>query len=362
MKPVLHDGSSRTIDFSQGTRIGTLTDCISCRATEERNGPFELELQYAVSGRYYDSIVNGNVVIAVPSDGAEETAFDIYKVSRPMNGRIKVNARHVTYRMRYTMVRPGVVTSPLEFYLSGEYYGGANSLLVNPCAFKVRSDFSVSGNMNIATPRTLRETLQGSAGSVIQTFGGELEWKTDGAYLHSSRGVTRTTGIRYGKNLIDLKQEEAIDNMYDAAYPYWTDGQNVVTGDIQKFTTNAQRVMLLDLSSYFDSQPTVAQLNSRCQSYVNANCRGVPTVSLSVKFAPLWLALGYEDLDVERVQLCDEVPVIFEQLGVTATAKVNKTDFNVLTERYNSIELGSSRITASKTIARLTKATGVSLY
>lgn len=372
MKPVLHDGSSGTIDFSRGTRIGTLTDCISCKVMEERNGSYELELGYAVSGKYYDDIVNGNVIVAVPSDGTNETAFDIYRVSRPIDGRVKVNARHITNRMRYCMVKPGVIdprVTYIEKYISGQYYGDARSLLVNETPFKV--DVRVTGtiatrSVTISKPRTLRDLLQGSAGSLLQTYGGEWKWNTDGAVLYENRGTVRTNGITYGKNLVDLKQEEAIENTYNAAYPFWANDDTTVVGSIQRHSsaTNANlKVMLLDLSAEYETAPTVAQLNSRCQSYVNSNCRGVPNVSLTVKFAPLWMALGYQDIaGIQRIQLCDEVPVIFEQLGVTTTAKVIKTDYNVLTERYNSIELGSERLTAAKAIAKLSKAAGVSLY
>ena len=50
---------------------------------------------------------------------------------------------------------------------------------------------------------------------------------------------------------------------------------------------------------------------------------------------------------LERVNLCDMVTVIFEQLGVSAKAEVIKTTFNVLTERYNSIDIGDAKPTIS---------------
>ena len=53
---------------------------------------------------------------------------------------------------------------------------------------------------------------------------------------------------------------------------------------------------------------------------------------------------------LQRVNLCDTVTVIHEKLGVEATAKVVKTVFNVLTERYDSIELGNSRTSLSESI------------
>lgn len=367
MYPELYTNNDWATDYTMMWH-SVLRDCISCKVTEERNGPFELEMVVPVGIDHYNDIVNGKIITAIPYDGATATAFEIYRVGRPMNGKVKVNARHVTHRMRYCMVRPGTVpiNANINRYISGEYYGTTNSLLANETIYKVSMPSSaITKAYTISKPHTLRELLQGSAGSIIQTFGGEWEWKTDGAYWHASRGTTRATAIRYGANLIDLKQEEAIENTYNAAYPFWASEETVVTGEVKMWNNihyQNPRVMLLDLSSEFETAPTVTQLNNRCQTYVNANCRGVPNVSLTVRFAPLWQALGYEDTELEHIQLCDEVPVIFEQLGVQTTAKVIKTDYNVLTERYNSIELGSERLTAAKAISRLSKATGVSLY
>ena len=45
---------------------------------------------------------------------------------------------------------------------------------------------------------------------------------------------------------------------------------------------------------------------------------------------------------LENVKLCDTVNVIYPELGVAAKAKVVKTVWNVLLDRYDSIELGQT--------------------
>lgn len=47
MIPVLFKANA--VDFST-YGIGVLADCISCEVTEERNGAYELVLQYPVTG------------------------------------------------------------------------------------------------------------------------------------------------------------------------------------------------------------------------------------------------------------------------------------------------------------------------
>ena len=50
------------------------------------------------------------------------------------------------------------------------------------------------------------------------------------------------------------------------------------------------------------------------------------------------------------MKLCDEVQVYFEQLDINVIAKVVKTKFDVLKERYNSVEIGSIRASLAQTV------------
>ena len=50
MKPILFPGNARRFD-SQG--LGSLSDCISCRVAETRNGEYELNMTYPMSGIHF---------------------------------------------------------------------------------------------------------------------------------------------------------------------------------------------------------------------------------------------------------------------------------------------------------------------
>lgn len=58
---------------------------------------------------------------------------------------------------------------------------------------------------------------------------------------------------------------------------------------------------------------------------------------------------------LENVELFDKVTIIFEKLGINASAKVVRTDYDFLLGRYNSIELGNAKQTLSNTIAQQQK-------
>ena len=169
--------------------------------------------------------------------------------------------------------------------------------------------------------------------------------------------------IRYGKNLTDLKQEENIESTYTGICPYWKgqleNGSEVVVTLPEKvlhstYASNYpyQRTKIVDMSSAFQTQPTVAELRVKGQKYIEANDVGTPKVSLDTSFVALHQTQEYADLTrIEHINLCDTVTVLFPLLNVSTKAKVVKTVWNVLMDRYDSITIGAmqSRLSATLT-------------
>ena len=94
MIPVLHPADS-TSWASFG--VGALTDAISCEVLEERNGQYELEMTYPVSGQHYADLALRMIVLAKPNFSDNPQPFRIYKISKPLNGIVTVNAQHLSY-------------------------------------------------------------------------------------------------------------------------------------------------------------------------------------------------------------------------------------------------------------------------
>lgn len=80
MIPILYAPSEKNF-ISNG--LGRLAETTSCKVTEERNGQFELELIYPVTGRHFASLALGCILSATPADGKGRQAFRIYKISKP---------------------------------------------------------------------------------------------------------------------------------------------------------------------------------------------------------------------------------------------------------------------------------------
>lgn len=359
MKPILYESTEKQFNHNG---IGTLADAISCIVIEERNGSYELEMEYPLGGIHYEEIKNNSIVLAVPSDGKQAQPFRIYKITRPIGGVVSVYAEHISYDLSGIPVRP-FKASDCASALRGLV---ENSMIVNP--FNTWTDIAGNGKYEQKLPASFRSRLAGTQGSILDSFGNgaELEFDRFTVKVHQNRGHDNGVTIRYGKNLTDLKQDESIESVYTATIAYWTkeenDKEEVVIGEIQYLPNHAdypkERVFVLDCSSDFENKPTKEQLNNKAMQYIRSNNLGIPKVSIDVSFIQLWQTEEYKNIvSLERVSLCDTVHVVFEKLGVDATAKVIKTEYNVLTDRYDKVTLGEARSNFAETIKESTKAT-----
>ena len=348
MIPILYE-SAETEFVSNG--LGRLSDAISCIVEEERNGAYELTMEYPVYGIHYAELQNTRIISAVPSDGAGKQPFDIYDISRPISGRVVVKARHISYRLSKI---PTYSAEPETMSTSA---AGAlqriKSEAVEYCPFDFWTDQDSSGSYSTPIPSSIRSRLGGVTGSILDCFGGEYEWDGWTVKLHKQRGSDAGVTLRYGKNITDITQEESIENTATGVLPYWhkeadSEEAKTIVGDITR-SGNAERypyhmTMILDCSQDYQTEPTKTQLNARADAYIKANNVGVPDVSIKVSFVALWQAEEYKTLAaLERVHLCDTLRVEFPSLEVSASAKVVKTTYNVLKDRYDSIEIGNAR-------------------
>lgn len=348
MIPKLYDGTAAP----QGNGIGLLRDCIRCTVTEERNGSYELELTYPITGQHYAALALRALIRAKPNPNGNEQDFRIYKISRPIGGQVTVNARHISYDLS------GVPVSPFSAQNAPAALAGLKAHAAAECPFDFSTDLSTTAAFAVSVPSSIRSLLGGVEGSILDVYGGEYEWDNTTVKLHARRGTDRGVTIRYGKNLTDLTQEENCADVYTGVYPYWagSDGSGLV--QLPEKTLAAQgdydfvRILPLDLSEKFEQPPTDEQLRTAAQTYMKQNRIGVPKVSLTVSFAQLGQTEEYAGKALlEQVDLGDTVRVEFSQLGVSASARCVKTVYNVLLDRYDSVELGDARANIADTIA-----------
>ena len=348
MIPVLYEPKTKKFD-SNG--IGRLSDAVSCIVTEARNGEYELEMQYPITGAYYKEIKLASVILAQPGDRREAQPFSIYKISRPIRGIVTVYAQHISYQLSY------IPCGPFEATGVADALAGLKNHAAEECPYEFWTDKTTGGNFKVTVPSSIRSRLGGTEGSILDVYGGEYEFDMFTVRLWKARGTDKGVTLKYGKNITDLKQEEAISNTITGIYPYWTDGQEKLVTLPEKILTSDMaenfpypRTVPVDLSAEFEEQPDVDDLREAAYAYMNSHNIGVPTVSIDVSFYPTEQAEGEDVNKLQAVQLCDTVTVEYEKLGVKATAKVIKTVYNVLKEKYDSVSIGEARTSLADTL------------
>lgn len=373
MRPILYP-ATETAFADNG--LGVLFDATSCTVKEERNGSFELEMKYPVTGLHYGEIAQRTLIMAKPSPGREAQPFRVYRISSPMGGVVTVYARHISYDLSGVALSPfsaqglaqclekiaaNAVPSDHGFTFWSDRVSGATWAAFGSKTWAEVSEQTWSsigeaaqpgsgqtniGALQVAKPCSIRALLGGSEGSMLDVYGGEYEFDRFAVKLWSARGADRGVTIRYGKNLTSLTQEANCAEVYTSVYPYWTNGETTVELPEKTVavagTYDYVKVLPLDISGAFDAQPSEDALRTSAQYYITDNKVGVPKVSLTLSFA---------QLEGEVVELCDTVSVSFERLGVSARAKIVATTYNVLLDRYDSVEVGDSRSSIADTIA-----------
>lgn len=347
MKPILFPSTATEFN-TQG--LGVLTDAISCTVNEERNGAFELTMQYPDTGVHFDEITDRCIIYAIPSPYRAPQPFRIYRITRPMNGIIMVYAQHITYDLS------GVPLNPFTAINAPDALSKLSLNAAVDSPFTFWTDKSTVASFAVSTPSSTRSVLGGSSGSILDVYGGEYEWDGFTVRLYGHRGYDNGVVISYGKNLTDIEQDRNISNVATGIYPYWTNAEGALVTCDPKIvnapgTYDFTRVVPVDFSSDFETQPTPAQLQARAEKYVEDNKIGIPKTSITASFVQLEQFPEYEDLALlEKCDLCDTVTIRYPRLGVEAKAEIVKIETDVLLERYNSVEIGDVRTNIADTI------------
>ena len=352
--------------------IGHLKDAISCKVTEERHGDYLLTLQYPISGAWYSDIVEGAVVKAKANETSELQLFRIYKSSKPMKGVVTFYGEHISYDLK------GLPLCALS--MRGTTPGAALtagfSASVLSHGFTAWSDITTLNNINIMKPRSLRNFCGGEAGSVLSVWGGEFEFDNFVVKLHKHRGANNGVVINYGKNLTDAKQERNISDCYTHFCPYAIKKTEIRNAAGEVTETSEETITLsdgvielvnhenightkaytLDISDKFadGEEMNEANLRAHAEEYIVSHKLGVPKVNITLSFMQIWDSPEYSKIAVfERVALCDTVTVRFSDLGIDAEAKVIKTEYDTLKERFSKIEVGDAKSTLADTVTSI---------
>lgn len=357
MIPILYE-ASETMFASNG--IGRLNDVASVEVVEERNGQFECNFEMPINGAHFDDIICGRIIYVTHDDSKIPQPFDIVSYSKPIDGKVKFHAVHVSYR------QSGIVAKAQNINSLSAAMAAMKETAQPDNPFTYKHDFDSNAYMAAfdGIPRSVRQLLGGIEGSVLDAYGGEYEWDGFTVFLHRERGINRSFTIRYGVNMTDYNDDTDYSGTYTSCVPYWKGNDNgaekIVFGNLTESgnaSYNGRTVAAaLDLSDKFETAPTVAQLTQAAKNYMVANQTNLPHQTIKVDFVRLQ-DLGYEGLEnLLQCNLCDRINVEFPRYGMRGQFKIVKTVWDALEDRYKSMELGALSVSLADALGITTSA------
>lgn len=348
--------TSKTLEALVNDRTNGLGQIqpINAFVTEELNGVYEAELSVASTDKHFNDLSVGGILKMPVNEAGNEQLFRINAITKPMNSICTLECSHISYDLNKVAVKPFTATGSVS---------AANGMVSNIIG---SYPFTMTTNINNTTskftldiPRSFRECLGGYEGSLLDVFRGEYEYDNLTVKMLAHRGTDNGVRISYGKNLTDFVQDEQMDNVFTSVLGYAVVDDVSYTGNVyHKVQSAYPKVMIVDFSADYETGtvPTVADLTAKARAYAEANDIEVPNVNMEISFVPLYQTEEYKNIaPLERVSLGDTVHVYFEKLGVEASARVIRTEWNVLLNRYESVELGEAKANLNTIINEATQ-------
>ena len=353
MIPILYE-PNETAFTSNG--ICRLRDCLSCVCTEGRNDVYEVDFSYPVTGANYDKITLGRIIGVTHDDSKDVQPFDIVSYEKPIDGVVTFHAVHISYRQSKMTVKTVKGVDDLATALAQIKHVAYPD---NP--FEYETDKNSLGYCGCfdGTPRSVRKILGGVEGSILDTYGGEYEWDKFTVRLLAERGQRRGFTIRYGVNLVDYVEAKDYSETYTSVVPFWK-GQDdsgnevMVIGDVIDARGEAyngiEACIPLDLSERFESKPSKASLENVAYGLLVRTNPFLPEQNITVDFISLKDTEEYKQFEkLMECNLCDTINVSYG--GEINSYKIVKTVYDVLGDRYESLELGKLETTLADLIS-----------
>lgn len=335
--------------------VSVLSDASKCYVSREKNGIYILEFDYPVNGKDVDKIKEGMYMKSDAGYRTKNQRFVVSKITKTQN-EFKIYCQHIS-QVKTTMnaIRPDITLTSVS--AMGALTAWRDNLLDSREEFFVQSDITTvnSTTWKVENIENARDALGGKAGSILDVWGGEYEFDNLNITLYKNMGIDNPTIIAYGKNLLDLEQEQSILETYTSVFPFkkYTDDNNreqlitlpeILLDSIHLNKFTHRRILKVDFSSD-ENLKTVEQLRNKAKSYIKSNNVGVPKTNLKINYQDLSKVEGvFDNPALEQIDLCDRLKVYYSELGIlNDNAKVVKVIWDVILEENHEIEVGDGR-------------------
>lgn len=355
---------SRETDFTHNG-IHVLDACISCVATEVANGDYYLELEYPTFGNNkWEGLIEENIIKAPTPKYGEQ----LFRISRKQlsGNSIQVFARHIFYDLLDNFledVRPTDQNGAgaISWILQGTNF---------PHKFKGFSDISKISTANYIRKNPVQALISDDDNSFLNRWGGELERDNFNIKFYTLAGEDRGTTISYGKNLLSVEENLDTSSVVTRLMLTGLKADDTVLMLPEKYIDSSiintypnpkiQHIHYSDLKVDEENGITEAivfqELRNQASRLYSLDKIDYPKVNYSVDFIELTKTEEYKNYKVlEQLYLYDKVTIKHERLGIHIKATVIRYNYDCLTKKYTSIELGNFKGDITRSLSNVEK-------
>lgn len=358
MIPILYNNFSSlsTVGF-----IGYLTNCTKCDVTEVLNGEFVLNLETDINEKNQDQILTGKTIRVEVGGGKVWQYFLIEEVKRKVDGKIIVTANHIKNLAFSTAV---------SAWDSGE---GTPTEIFNNFGISLPHGFTFSSNITQKKTfypsdeeiRKLGDILGGNRNSFLSFFTGEYNFDNTSIEFLSRRGKNTNFVVQYGKNISTATQTESSEFLFSHIIPVGNvfdsfTGRNILISsateiELPNSESQYHKTAKIDCTELTENMTVNSHTGENYQNvYQKMNEFAIETaVKKGYNKRRISISVDVEDAlkEMQNLNLGDTVYVNLSKFGTLATARVVKTVYDVIGEKYKKIDIGSPKILLSNILS-----------
>ncbi len=336
---------------------------LSCVVKEELNGLYELNGSVLVGMKAYEYITNGNI-LKVPTPNGYQL-FRIFESVKNIDGSIiEFKAKHIFYDLLKRNVNAISISNSNIQTIGNTILNNTDS----PTQFTFSTDIEDIANLSINDVNGVNAFMNDES-SILALTGGQILRDNFNIVVKSNIGADRGYSIRYAKNLTGLDYEDSIENLITRIKPVglnyndtplylpevYIDSENINEYGVQ---TSSVKYSDLKVGSTLDdvtlTQSRVFELMRERVAKLLADGVDKPTISMKVNFILLTDTTKYQDYKVlEKVMLGDTVTIVHSKNDINVKTNVIAYEFNSLSNRYESIELGKAFVQLSNLVSQI---------
>ena len=370
MLPILYKTTSSIVAPANMEFVGRLAKCEKCSVTEQINNEYSLSATFSPTDELIDEIQAQRFIFAKPNPTDDPQYFEIYNVAIDEIGKVTVKARHIKHCAYNNLIKSDFAQGAQTDTPQGHW-----DFCCQPADLIFANYFTFSSPISTTAPMEIGYTKADTIGifleKLAEAFGGEYHYNNFDIALLQSRGIKKNFALRWNKNLSSPSLTLDTAQIYSHVVAYADFTAKYSSGDVDyeypiqlcsdfwHITGEASalnKIFMYNCSNFFHTKeikPTdYATTKSMLNAYGRSYARGAAATELSIK-ENVNLTIKYMPAldEMAEVGLGDTVDVILKG-GRTVEAKITKTTYDVLAERWESVVLGKEKLQLSDYIAK----------